>query len=89
VSDALRASWELVEGAWWRVFGIGLVAGIVAVLPLLAIQAPFQAAAESADAGWLSLIGSIAADTLATPFVALVATLLYFDLRTRREAVAG
>jgi hypothetical protein len=88
ISEALRASWELVDGSWWRVFGIGLAAGVVAVLPVLAIQAPVQAAAESADAGWLSLLGSIAADTIATPFVALVATLLYFDVRARRGTAA-
>jgi hypothetical protein len=83
-ATALRASWELVAGSWWRVFGIVLLTSLIVLIPVAVIQLPFQAAASRADASALTLAGSVIADTVATPYVALVATLLYFDLRARR-----
>jgi hypothetical protein len=38
---ALRRSWQLVRGSWWRVFGITLLAGIVVALIGLVLQVPF------------------------------------------------
>jgi hypothetical protein len=39
---ALRRSARLVRGAWWRTFGISLLAGLVVVVVSLAIRLPLQ-----------------------------------------------
>lgn len=38
---ALRRSWQLVQGNWWRVFGINLLAGIVVTVIAGIIEVPF------------------------------------------------
>ncbi|MFF1697405.1 hypothetical protein ACFVXC_27955 [Streptomyces sp. NPDC058257] len=39
---ALRRSARLVRGAWWRTFGISLLAGIIVVVVSLAVRLPLQ-----------------------------------------------
>jgi hypothetical protein len=82
-SEALRGSGRLVQGFWWRSFGIVLMANLAAFLPGFVILVPFDVAARAADREGLSLLGSALAETVTAPFVALVATLLYYDLRAR------
>jgi hypothetical protein len=84
---ALTASGRVVEGFWWRTLGIVALTSLAGTLPSFVLIAPFAAIAKSADRALWSLIGQIAAETVTTPFVALVSTLLYFDLRSRRGAV--
>jgi hypothetical protein len=79
---ALRGSGELVQGSWWRTFGIVLLAQLPGVL----IGVPFVSLAASTDRQLFALIGDIVTQTIAAPFVALVATLLYYDLRARQTA---
>jgi len=83
--SALRTSWALTEGFWWRTFLVVVLANLIAFLPGLLIITPLQALAESADRQWIALAGMILTETLTAPFVALVSTLLFFDLRTRRS----
>lgn len=83
---ALRRSGKLVQGSWWRVLAVGLLSGAAAVVPGVLLQIPFTVAAEAANAQALVLAGAIAAETITTPFVAIVGTLLYFDLRERLRA---
>src|SRR5262249_61772950 len=40
--DALRRSWPLVRGSWWRIFGITLLAGIVVAFTGGILQLPFS-----------------------------------------------
>ena len=82
---ALARSGELVKGSWWRVFGIAIVFGLIATLPLLIAGQLIAAAAEQADSGALLLAGTVLTDALAISLSALLGTLLYFDLRARRE----
>ncbi|MGV9881948.1 DUF7847 domain-containing protein [Streptomyces sp. NPDC003006] len=42
---ALRRSVRLVRGAWWRTFGISLLAGVIVVIVSLVFQLPLQFAA--------------------------------------------
>ncbi|MGI9008038.1 MAG: glycerophosphoryl diester phosphodiesterase membrane domain-containing protein [Streptosporangiaceae bacterium] len=42
VVTALRRSWRLVQGSWWRIFGIALLAGIVVVFIAFVLQLPFS-----------------------------------------------
>ena len=84
-TGALRASGDVVEGRWWRTCGTLVLANLVALLPTLVLSLPFQAVAESADHESLSLVGAMLADVIATPYVAVVGTLLYFELKERRR----
>lgn len=84
-TEALRRSAELVRGAWWRTFALVLLANLAALLPAFILLAPFEALADSQDRAVWSLVGTVATETVAAPFVALFSTLLYFDLRARAE----
>jgi hypothetical protein len=84
-AGALTASGRVVDGFWWRVFGIVILANLAATVPNLLLIEPFSAIARSADKAVWGLVGQIAAETVTSPFVALVSTLLYFDLRARRN----
>jgi hypothetical protein len=84
---ALRGSSRLVEGAWWRTFGLIVLVNAAALLAALVIGSPFTAAADSTDRAAWSLAGQILAAVITQPFGALYSTLLYFDLRQRRRDV--
>ncbi|QEV17476.1 oxidoreductase [Streptomyces alboniger] len=47
---ALRRSVRLVRGAWWRTFGISLLAGVIVVIVSLAFRLPLQFAAPEPPA---------------------------------------
>jgi hypothetical protein len=81
---AARRSKQLVSGSWWRVFGILLVVNVVGALASLALVLPF--AGTSFDTTRPAAVGANAvAALLITPVTSLVAALLYFDLRLRKE----
>ena len=88
-AGALTRSGELVQGFWWRTLGIVAVANLVAAVPGLLLVGPLNALADSTDRAWPQLLGETAAQIVTTPFVALISTLLYFDLRARRAAAEG
>jgi len=69
---ALSRSSALVKGNWWRVLGIVLVVGILA-------------AVVSAILAQIPVVGGIIGGTLSTTIVIIGATLLYYDLRVRKE----
>jgi hypothetical protein len=84
-SEALSRSWELVRGSSWRVFGIVVMVSLAIGAATAAIQLPLVEVARAADSALPDLIGLILAQTLAVPAGAVVAALLYFDLRSQRE----
>jgi hypothetical protein len=88
-ASALRGSGRVVEGAWWRTLGLIFVVNLVAVLFVFVLNAPFAAAADSADRALWALIGEIVGSSLVQPFGALYSTLLYFDLKARKRATLG
>ena len=89
----LGRSWNLVTGSWWRVFGIGLVFAIIVTVVILVIAIPVgilgaiagAIAVGEQGAGFVGAIAGAAATVLVTPFVYIAGTLLYFDLRVRKE----
>jgi hypothetical protein len=85
---ALRHSWDLTAGFWWRTFGILVVGNLIALLPALLLSAPLAAVAESSDRAVWSLVGTMATEILTAPFLARLSTLLYYDLRARRREAA-
>ena len=74
---ALSRSWDLVKGNWWRVFGIMLVAIIIAAgVSFVLRMIPMLATTP---------VGSILGAILTIPIVVTASTLLYYDLRVRKE----
>ncbi|MGV9377086.1 glycerophosphoryl diester phosphodiesterase membrane domain-containing protein [Nonomuraea sp. NPDC003707] len=96
--EAMRRSWHLVTGDFWRVFGIllltsllvGLVAGVLSVPFTLAgtLFGMFGAGsvATTVVSAVLIALGGTLGSMLTYPFQAGVAGLLYADRRMRSEA---
>lgn len=87
-TKALGRSWRLAKGHFWKVLGTFILsvimAGIVASILRLPGDALFQ---NIGPAGWpFAAIGLSLAMIITTPFTTLIAVLLYFDLRIRKEA---
>ncbi|MDT7572945.1 MAG: hypothetical protein QOE05_3119 [Actinomycetota bacterium] len=100
IRTSLRRSGVLVGGAWWRVFGVLLLAWFVAMIVANVIQAPFlvfglgkgllsgDALADGISTLLvLSYIGAGIAQTVIAPFSAGVRALLYVDRRMRAEGL--
>ncbi len=102
VGAALRRSWRLVRGSWWRVFGVLLLTSIIAGLGAGIVAVPFSqggsllATSGDPDAAAtlrvllgtvLGGIGEIVGGTVMTPFSAAVTSLLYIDRRMRSEGL--
>jgi hypothetical protein len=83
---ALNRSTQVVEGFWWRTFGLVLLANIAVAIPGFLVLAPFSAIAASTDQAVWALVGTILATSVTTPFVALYSTLFYYDLLARRTS---
>jgi hypothetical protein len=100
VVAALRRSRALVRSSWWRIFGIALLAQIIAGVIGGIITIPFEIAGGygSLLSGHpaeqyrfvpllLTGIGGLISATLVRPFSAGVIALLYIDRRMRAEAL--
>jgi Membrane domain of glycerophosphoryl diester phosphodiesterase len=101
--DAIKRSWHLTTGSFWRLFGILLltalivgVAGSVLTIPFTLLEAVIGhgsaglfsiATTTSAAALIVGGIGTILATTITRPISASVNVLLYVDLRMRREGL--
>lgn len=85
----LRRSGELTEGNWFRAAGILLLANLIALLPGGLITIPFAALALEIDREWPVLAGQILGEAITAPIVAVIATLLFFDLRARQAQPFG
>ncbi|EIE97705.1 YciC family protein [Saccharomonospora glauca] len=93
---ALRRSVLLVQGAWWRVFGVLVVAVLITWALSYLIQWPFTLAIDpqAFERGYtpqelvIRELGGAVARTVTVPFSAAVTALLYIDQRIRRENLA-
>ena len=72
---ALSRSSELVHDNWWRVLGILLAVGIVVAIINIILA-------------FIPILGTLAS-ILTTPVFFIAHTLLYYDLRVRREGQSG
>ena len=81
---ALSRSGQLVDGLWWRTFGVLLLAHVAVTIPGLVLLTPFAAIADSTDREVWALAGSVVANSVMTPVLALFSTLLYYDMRARK-----
>ncbi|MFI7450852.1 glycerophosphoryl diester phosphodiesterase membrane domain-containing protein [Nonomuraea sp. NPDC049714] len=96
--DALRRSWTLVTGDFWRVLGILLLTALVVGMVATVLQVPFVFGGTivgviGGGSAWTVVLGAILVAVGGTlgamityPFEAGVAGLLYADRRMRAEA---
>ena len=86
---ALGRSFRLVRGFWWRTFAIVILGSILGSILEVAIAGAFGLVTFSSDSDAVaivsSLLASIVAAALTTPFIAAVTIVLYIDLRVRKE----
>jgi hypothetical protein len=100
VTRSLVRSWKLVDGAWWRTFGIYVLGSILAAIVSSVLTIPFTivgtvlsfSALENGDSLPLSYTIAVSLATLVSsivviPFSAGIVSLLYIDRRIRREAL--
>ena len=80
-TDALKRSWNVVQGNWWRTFGI-FMAMMLAVIGAALIV--FLPAGIFLPPVVVSLL-SAAFSTVVTPLFTIAITVLYFDIRVRKE----
>ena len=89
---ALGRSWALVKDNWWRTLGIVIVLAILTWVVTTAITALFSLIAAVFPGGSdlrsaLALAGNTLASGLVAPIFAVGLTLLYLDLRVRKEGL--
>jgi hypothetical protein len=87
-TKALGRSWRLSKGNFWRLFGVLLLASIMAGIVSSVLTIPTSLAFGAiGPGGWpIEALGQSIAQVLTLPFATLIAVLLYFDLRIRKEA---
>ena len=86
--DALNRSLQLVRGEWWRVFGITMVFLVLGFGLTTLLNGLFGYASSvvgSVGDSFLRFIGGLVAGTIVAPLLAIAWTLLYYDLRVRKE----
>lgn len=88
--EAMTRSWALISGTWWRTLGVAVVTAILVTIVAVVLGTPSDLVAFSGDSPIAALAASQTAATVASilslPFQALVAVVIYFDLRVRKEA---
>jgi len=95
----MRRSWALVQGAWWRTFGIYLLGSILAAIVSSVLAIPFALVGTLASIGSLengelpltytiaTSLATLVSSTVVLPFTSGIVSLLYIDRRIRREAL--
>ena len=82
--DALSRSYALVKGSWWRVFGIALLFFAVMLGFFLLALIPIVIAVLAVNQSVGAILFGVAT-VLITPFLSIGGTVLYLDLRARKE----
>jgi len=86
--QAMARSVTLVRPRFWPVMAIGIGSGVLAGFLGSILAGPFSIAALAVGYRWgwiLAAIGAVVPALITTPFVSILATLVYFDLRIRNE----
>lgn len=93
ITGSIRRSADLVRGNWQRVFGMSVVIGLVVVGLVMLTSIPLAVAISIAggpeEGGMitavLAFVGGLVVAVVATPVGFIATTLIYIDLRTRKE----
>jgi hypothetical protein len=86
--QAMARSVVLVRPRFWPVMAIGIGSGLLASVLGNILGTPFTLAALAVGYHWgwiLAAAGTVLPALVTTPFVSILATLVYFDLRIRNE----
>jgi hypothetical protein len=94
--EAIKRSWNLTQDYWWRTFGIFLLIGLLAALITFVPSAIFGAIFGAITLGsggppnfvqqqLANSVISAITSVLVTPFSLIAYTLMYYDLRIRKE----
>jgi len=101
-ATAIKRSFELSQGSFWRLFGIRLLTAFIVSIASLVLSIPFTIASGALGGSGslfsvgtkatlasviIAAIGGIVASTVTAPISAGVVVLLYADLRMRREGL--
>jgi hypothetical protein len=84
----IRRSFQLTSGSSWRIFGIRLLLGLIQGIASYAIILPVSALSSGASLGTQEAVSQVAQAIVAVfiaPITLVTLTLLYYDLRIRRE----
>jgi hypothetical protein len=82
--ESLSQSADVVLGSWWRTAGIWLVISILAAIPVALVRVGLFFAPVA-----VSSTAAAAFDALVLPFVVIAMTMLYFDLKLRKDGAAA
>jgi hypothetical protein len=83
---AMNRSWELTSGSRWKVFITVFVAWLFLLIPAIVVS--IIAAIGNAAGIWSPLVSTVLSGLLqifAYPFLYVVITVLYYDMRVRKE----
>lgn len=86
--QGMRRSWRLMKPRFWAVMGIAVLSGLMASFlgSVLGTIPSFIGLLLPAWIGWIPIAaGGTLTSLVTTPFIAIVATLVYFDGRIRHE----
>lgn len=94
LGDAMRRSWRMVQGRWWRTFLLILLVFLVSYVVRIGLAA-FIGLGQAlltivlSSAVGLAIAGAAGqiVDSLVNPILQIGVVLIYFDLRVRREAL--
>jgi hypothetical protein len=91
---AMRRSWYLVQGRWWRTFLILFLMFVLSYVVSLALsafitlgQTLLQLVVSPVVVLWISGATSVIVSSLVDPVIQIALVLVYFDLRVRREGL--
>ena len=88
-TQALTASWELTRGFGWRTAGLVLIARLLIALAGGLLATPVALLAKAVDSQAVSLAATALGETLVAAPLGIFSALLYYDLRSRRGALAA
>ena len=87
--EAIKRSLALVRRRWWMVFVRLIALSLIVLGMFIALSLPAQLIASAEEpiaiADTLSFLSDMVVAVLVSPLVAIGGTLIYFDLRVRRE----
>lgn len=88
--ESIKRSWRLVAGERWRVFGAGLLVIILMVIVIGIVSAVIALILSSGlgvSGGMTGYLVQQVATLLSIPLTAALGTVIYLDLRVRKESL--
>lgn len=84
--DSFGRSWELTRGLKLKVAGVAIVAGLIFLVPSAALGG-YAGILQQTNALWGQILSALLAllPIVLSPILACIFTILYYDLRIRRE----